>query len=745
MYFFFYAFLIAALFIFSGIGLTILITPSIFEKYSLYFSPFVGLAYLSYCSWFLFEYSSMGTNHYAKFLLIPPLFFLVLAIILKKDRIISIGFPFNKENLILILICGILFLSIAYPYYSRTEGISNTISWGNNDIVDYASTSKYLMTSSFTHPAIQSPIVNPSTSFSGNTPEPHLRFPWVLHKYYFSAYLSTAIPSSIFALESYQIQNLVIYLFYIFIIPLIFLISVEIFSYSKNMALFVALLIGLNFNLLYLVYDGFLGQIIGMGFFFCLFLIMYYPLITHEKFSNMYPYLPLSVLFFYGLCMSYEPLIPFIFISLFIFLFMYSLKNHSKTNIFHSVSYILLTILLTVLISPLAIIHRMEEVFLISKISGGLELPVLYPDGIFGMNVYSLLSQSTPAIITGALSVAIAIVVIFSFYRMYKDNYQLFCLAFSSVAFVIVVYGYYTVLEALSPSFSGDGYKAYKIMTYFIPILSISALYFFKDLHLSNITRGYNAKKIFFCGVFFLLLVGNLCSACVMISTSTQQSKRISEDIIGLKRIDSLDNVASINIEENAHWTQMWMYYFLMGNKPLYLKYSTYWDATLLKGEWTLKPNSDVIRVTIRNDPFIINDGFYLEKNVIFNATYGEGWYYPESNNTLQWRWTGAYNESSSIILYLTQPQLIDLDLTYWSLNPANELTVILDNNTHQVCNGRNQCRIPAINLTSGSHILTLKTKLPPQPAGKRDARSLGYAFSNITFSPSSKKPGDTS
>ena len=152
MYFFFYALLTAALFIFSGIGFAILITPRVFEKYSLYFSPFVGLAYLSFCSWLLFEYSAMGTNHYAKFLLIPPLLFLAIAAIVKKDRIVPIVFPFTKEHLMVLFICVILFLSIAYPYYSKIDGVSNTITLGNNDIVDYAATSKYLTTSSFTHP-----------------------------------------------------------------------------------------------------------------------------------------------------------------------------------------------------------------------------------------------------------------------------------------------------------------------------------------------------------------------------------------------------------------------------------------------------------------------------------------------------------------------------------------------------------------------------------------------------------------
>ncbi len=704
----------------------------------------MGLAYLSYCSWFLFEYSSMGTNHYAKYLLIPPLFFLVLAAILKKDRILSIVFPFKKENMILLLICGILFVSVAYPYYSNIEGISNTISLGNNDIVDYAATSKYLMTSSFTHQAIQSPIEYSPPSSNGDTPELQLRFPRYLEKYYFSAFLSTALPGSIFSLESFQLQNLILYLFFIFIIPLVYLISVEIFGYSKNMALCIALLIGLNFNLLYLVYDGYLGQIIGMGFFFCLFLTMYYPLITCEKFSDFSRFLPLSVLLFYGLCMSYEPLIPFIFIFLVIFLFTYSVKNPSQARIFYSVSYILLTIFFTFLLSPFNFIERMQEVFVLSNTSGGLDLPLLYPDGIFGMNVYSFLSQSTPAIITGALFAVVAILVIFSFSRMYKENYALFCVAFSSVAFFIVVYSYYSFQEAISPSFSGDGYKAYKIMTYLIPIILISTLYYFKDLHFSDITRDFTAKKIFFCGVLFLLIVGNLSSAFVMISVSTNHSKKISEDIIDLERLHSFNNISSINIEEDAHWTQMWIYYFLMGDKPLYLKHSTYYTATPLEGEWTLKTNMDIIQVNVRNDPLIINDCCYLEKNVIFNATYNEGWYDLEVNDTLQWRWTGATSESSSLILYVTEAQLVDLDLTYWTLNPENELIVMVDTTPLQVCHERNQCRIPAVTLTQGSHILTLKAKLPPQQAGKGDTRYRGYAFSNITFSPTSQKTGDT-
>jgi len=546
MYFFFYALLTAALFLFSGIGLAILMTPRVFEKYSLYFSPFAGLAYMSFCSWFLFAYSAWGTDQYAPYLLVPPLLFLAIAAIVKKDRIVPILFPFTKEHLMVLFICVILFLSIAYPYYSKVEGVSNTITLGNNDIVDYAATSKYLTTSSLTHPQIISPFDRISPSSTGEPPSPRLRFPESLQKNYFSAYLATAIPASLFGLETYQLQNLVLYLFFVFSLPLVYLLSVEIFGYSRNMALCSALLVGINFNLLYLVYEGFLGQIIGMGFFLCLFLTMYYPLSAYEtpmipsgiglsglktrdmfscqKCNGFFPFLPLSVLFLYGLCMSYEPLIPFIFLTLGIFLVMYSLRYPSRTRVFHALSFLLLTIFFTFLISPLTFIDRLHQTFFLSVSSGGLDLPFLYPDGIFGLNVYSLLSQSTPAIITVALSVVALIAVLVSFDRMYKENYQLFSLALASVVLVLFVYSFYSLQEAMSPSFSGDGYKAYKVMTYFIPILVLSALYYWKDLRLSTLAGGYDSKKIFSCGVIFLFIVGNLCSAGVMIAASTHQS-----------------------------------------------------------------------------------------------------------------------------------------------------------------------------------------------------------------------------
>ena len=84
MEFFLYAILISIFYIYSGIGLSFLLCPKHFEKYCFYFSPFVGLAYLSYFSWFFFEYSTWGASQYTTWILIPPLFFLFLRLHHKK-------------------------------------------------------------------------------------------------------------------------------------------------------------------------------------------------------------------------------------------------------------------------------------------------------------------------------------------------------------------------------------------------------------------------------------------------------------------------------------------------------------------------------------------------------------------------------------------------------------------------------------------------------------------------------------
>lgn len=725
MDFFLYAILISLFYIYSGIGLSFLLCPKHFEKYSLYLSPFVGLAYLSYCSWFFFEYSSWGTNGYAGILLIPPLFFLIMACVIKKDRFFSILFPFKKENLLLIFLCITIFLAISFPYYSKIEGISNTITLGNNDIADYAATSKYLMLSSNLHSSI--PFVSDVTP----------RFSSLLQNTYFSAFLSTALPSSIFGLQSYQIQNLTIFLFFAFCLPIIFLIGIKIFNYSNKIAFIITLLVGINFHLFYIIYQGFLGQCVGTGFFLGLIFITYYPILTYNKFSEIIIFLPLNVLFCFGLLISYNILIPLFIIPAILFIVLYSVYSRSKLFLVQSIGYISLTFFITFLISPLSFIHRIVSLISINNLTPGWDMPVLIPNQIFGLVWNNIWLQPEPILIRILFSLPVVLLIIFSFYNLFKNEKKLFYLFGSYLGFVIIFYCFLVISEFLSPSFTGEGYKAYKLISYFIPIILLTGLFYFKDFQFAFASKNFR-KKIFIFLFLFILIIWNISSALVFITESSNRLGFIKENIIDLQKISKLEDITSINIQEPPYWNQMWIYYFLFDKKNIYLKYSSYHAASPQLGQWTLKrSNQDILSIsnfTDSGETIMINPDYYLVKNNSFDALLKTGWYNIESNQNAIWRWTGANNETPSILINnYENEQYIAVNLNFSPLNPGNKFSVLLDDKKIMDC-PNDYCEIDNIYLSKGEHILIFDPKLPPQFPQWRDSRYLGYKFENITI-----------
>ncbi len=731
--FFLYSILISFFYIYSGIGLSFLLCPKNFERYSFYFSPFVGLVYLSYSSWLFFEYSTWGTSQYT-WILIPPLFFLLLACFIKKDRLATIFYPLKKENLALIVLCIIIFLAISFPYYSRVDGISNTISLGNNDIVSYATISKYLTFSSNSYSSVKfDPYVTPG-------------FVTTLENTYFPAFLSTALPGSFLGLDPYQIQNLVIYLFFIFILPVAFIIGTEIFGYSQKISLGITILIGASFHLLYIVYQGFLGQIIGMGFFLCLFLVTYYSILKFNKIREFFPYLLLNITFCFGLLTSYSPLFLLFFIPSILFIISYSIHVRSKMFLFSSVIYLALTLLFTFLISPFSFINRVNQLLLFNEVSAGWGMPVLSPDWIFGLAGTNISMQSVPVLIRLAISLPIVLVVLFSLYELFRKELPLFYISGSYLGFTVIFYVFLITKEFFSSSFTGEGYKAYKLITYFIPILFLIGLYSFKDLDLKlkklnaeKKTERDAKKKIVFFSLLGLLIIANIISMASIISFSANQSTMINKNIIDLQNLNTDKNITSINVIEQSYWDQMWIYYFLFENKTIFLKYRTYYADSPQQGEWTLfkKTGEDIFHLQNfqeLNNTIILNDEYYVEKKPLLEFSYNRGWYDLESNNNAKWRWTGQSDIPPGLELNLPEDQFIHIFLEYSPLNKTNALTISLDNETIKDCRDNNSCSVENLNLSKGKHILVFNTMLPPELPGSGDPRPLNYLFSDITI-----------
>lgn len=589
MEFIIYSILISLLYIYSGIGLAFLLCPKNFEKYSLYLSPFVGLSYISYVSWILAHYGVGGTDDYAHQLLIPPFIFIVIALIIKKKRTDELFWPFHKENILLIVISVVIFVAISSPYLLKLIEL-NTVTLGNNDIADYSTMSKFLTKTSVSEYQYQTGM--------------DWKIKFLVEFNNFGAFISTAIPSSLFSKEPYKFQNIVIYLFYLFSLPIVFLVGFEIFKYNKHMAIIISLLFGINFHLIFINYHGFLGQVIGIGFFLSLFLIIVYPILNCNKLSCLIEYLPLGVLLTFGLIITYPVLMLLFFIPLLMYLLLAFISSKSVSRLLKALIFISLTIFSTFLISPDSFLNRMNVQFTFKNIIAGWDQPILSPEWVFGLveNNTTIWTQHIPIIYRVIISIPIVLIIIASFIHLFKKERQIFYISISYISFSFLMYIYLISSEILSPSFTGEGYKAYKLATYFIPIILLSGLAYLRKFHISFNTK-ITKNQMIGLTFLFVLIAGNILSASAMIRYQYDNFIDIKNTIIDLQKIAKMDNVSSINIVEASWWDQMWMNYFLFMEKKIYLKYSTYYPSSPLIGEWTLQKGNNrknSIKMSIR-------------------------------------------------------------------------------------------------------------------------------------------------
>ena len=717
-----FSIVIVFLFIFIGLGFSFLCCPVRFEKYSLFFAPFIGISYLSFSGWLLANYDIGGVENYWPYLLIPPIIFLLLSICWKIQRIFEIFWPFRRENLLLPVICLIIYLCISCPFLIRFDYLT-TISLGNNDIALYATVAKLLMHSSISH---LNPSLDPTIQlYAGNIDA------------LFASSLTVAYPSSVFGIEPYQIINIIMNLFFIFDVALIFIISYELFNYSKTFSLILAFLTGFSFHLIYIVYQGFYAQVLGMGLFLALYLVIYYPILFDNHTARSYlQYLPFAIILSLGLMFIYYTLVPLFIIPLLIFLGICILTEKTIVHLKKELFYLLLVLFFSVIFYPNSIIKFFEKFLWVNSAAAGWDFPILSPHWVFGIVGNNIWMAKTSLIPTFILSVIIVIMCLSSMKSLYNDNKKLFFFSVSNLLFVLIFYIFLISKEEMSPSFTGEGYKAYKLITYFLPIILISCLYYFKNFEL-NFSKKDTRKKIVVLGLLGLLLVGNIFSAFTMISINNDLTSFISKDIIDLKIVDNLDNVTSINIQDATVWNQMWINYFLFDKHKVYLKYSSYYEASPQIGEWTLK-EKDILSVSNFSNSsgsLLINHNYFLEKSGSCDISLYKGWYSLESNQYTLWRWSGEKNETPSIEIGCNnEEQSINAKLNFSPLNPENNLSILMDGKKITTCS-INYCEINNINLTKGKHILSFDAKLPPQLPGNGDTRYLGYAFSKIVIS----------
>src|SRR5215471_11091531 len=73
-----YSALTFAVYGYCGLGLVLWVTPKERRHYALVLAPWVGYCYLTVIAWLFYRYELAVTDHYAPWVMAPPLLFLYL-------------------------------------------------------------------------------------------------------------------------------------------------------------------------------------------------------------------------------------------------------------------------------------------------------------------------------------------------------------------------------------------------------------------------------------------------------------------------------------------------------------------------------------------------------------------------------------------------------------------------------------------------------------------------------------------
>lgn len=589
-----YSLLFALLYIYLGIGLTLLTCPNSLKKYALFLSPMVGYSYLTLFGWYCYSLNVGGTDVYALTILLPPAIFLYFAY--KSGKYEKL---LDSKSIAPLIIGIIIFLIISIPLLTKIDMLTS-ISIGNNDIADSASISTFLK--EFTR--------SDTVGFLGQSGF----FKWQADQAIFGGSLSTAFAGSLFSLETYQLQSMSIHIFFFFSIPLFFALAQESFGYNYYAATGIMVLYGLSPIMYYTIYNGFQGQIIATGLALCILLLNLQVINNSKKFSDYFSYIPLAVLFNWGISLTYPHMLPFIYIPLICYQLILVLHSKSFSNIFYWISFVILTLIVVVILSPFRAKALVSYLFQMANVQAGWYMPLFSPDAIFGIMVSNMAAlRPHSGFIRIILSIPLLLIMALGFLNAYRTDRKLFL--FSGVSLVVVIVGY-TILSFTGKTEVGwGGYKSYKLISFFLPLILLSSLSLFRNM---NFTGKYRINYLLPFSLVILILC-NVYSISKVTKQVVKRNRMVDSDMADLRKIESNNLVKSINILGTDPWDILWEVNFLM-RKKLYFETSTYGGRTAsnLDGEWNLIrcfPAISGKSITLSEEIIPVNSSYMLIRN----------------------------------------------------------------------------------------------------------------------------------
>lgn len=721
MAFFLVAFGLLLHVLFWGAGLAVLLTPPRWRNCWPVFCAPAGLALQSAAVW-AGAYSGLaGTNVYGRGSEVIPV--ILLAVALGRHGVARLragGSRFGVLGL-LMAVC----LCVLVQPMSRASRSLTTTSLGSNDAADYAAGGRVLQEFSRSERG----------GFLGLTEVVQVAsvdnfYDFWLRLNHFTPSALIALNGAIMGLATYQITGLLTAVLLVLSLPAVFWMARAVLRYSPRVSLWIAAIYGLSPVTWYAVAHVAMGQLLAapaIAFITWAGVALWRGRLSWRRGWRMSGLLFMAYWLVLG---SYN----FIILVCLVPALAYAGGNTLLTGGWKRLGQ-----WLVLMLAPLAacsgvflerVLGLVERFRLFRQYDFGWRIPALSPEGWLGVvrgtefgPVAPWLRLALSVVLLGLLSIALVRDARFRPRAAYR--------AISLMFPVLVGYGYLEVRGAVLAT--NASYDAYKLFAVFYPGL-LGGFCYWTTLLRSRSRMQRGAVVV----VIALVTLVNLSAAHGFALRMKAPPWTVGRDLVQLQQIESMPDVASVNVRMPDMWSRLWANALLL-RKPQYFYWHTYEGRrdTFLRGEWDL--NGGLIQTFLPGAATVRVNGQFTLLNVhspyFLRPRNGDGWYDLERDPQTgqHWRWTQA-----NATIYLETPQKHPLHTT-WHFRQVHslverDLQVWVGGKrvrTMRVGTGFTDLSVPDIVVPPGGTTLELRTGTPlVTPAD--DARPLGVQIFGI-------------
>lgn len=556
-----------------GLGLTLWILPAQLRRYSLIIAPWVGYWYVALTCLAIYELGGRITSGAALVILLPPLLCLALILFAKGFAIISSSF-LSREVLRASCLAAAAFLFFSLPVLWNNQG-PTTVSLFNHDVAAYATVSRFF--TDFTR-----------TSSVGFVGQGSHFFNLYAAEGYFGVVSFAGFLAAIFGLMPHQTTTLCIDLFAALGVASLFLFLYDILKVRARIAYLGIALFGFHPAFQYVVLQGFFGQIVAIGLSLMIIWIHAKLIEMPGKPRDLVKYLLLLACFTSGLLLTYQHMVPFVWIFAGVYSVVLAFYRRSALPLWRPALCHLAAFAVAAALSPPRVLAYLEYFKWIAEVQAGWFVPFFSPDYLTGLSYQNgpFVAENPQihlivAIVVGA-AVCLWLLIAVRTFRQTSVAVWIGCL---------VIYAGAVILGLRGENGRMGGYKSFKLVIFFLPFFVAAAACLFDSVPAiwRRLSLGLKMLALVSLAIGYVRADIRLFEAMRAVNKSVPSSYR---DLLG---IDKDNRIQSVNVLGQDGWESMWAAYFIM-HKNVYIEGATHWgQPSPLVGAYDLLDTSNTV------------------------------------------------------------------------------------------------------------------------------------------------------